>query len=454
MIALLSRYKEDYKANMRLALPVALSQLGYIVVQFADNAMVGAYGGQNPLPLSAVSFGVMISFVMFSLSLGITLGITPIIGEHFARGEYRRTAHYLQSSLVTFPIIGVLFMALQLLSVPLLYKMGQPVEVVDMAVPYYRLMAYSLPAIMLYGCFKQFLEGMGDTTTPMVIAIVTNLVNVVLNWVFIFGHWGFEAMGVYGAGLATLVARYLSPVLIFAYFVVKSECRDYLRLFSRGVNYLKDTYKLLKIGVPTAGQMLLEGAAFVVTSVMMGWFGAEAIAANQVAMTYGNAAFMLTVALGSAATIRISHCYGLKDKEQMRRSIISSLHLGALWGVCVLVVFILFRNLLPMAFTPSREIIALAAPMLVLVALYQVSDAIQGTLIGVLRGVQDVKIIAYLSFVAYVLLNIPVGYLCAFTFGFGSVGLLVGYIVGLTTAAVGYGIRVYRRLKSEKIVAG
>ena len=137
----------------------------------------------------------------------------------------------------------------------------------------------------------------------------------------------------------------------------------------------------------------------------------------------------------------------------MRRSIISSLHLGALWGACVLVVFILFRNVLPMAFTPSREIISLAAPMLVLVALYQVSDAIQGTLIGVLRGVQDVKIIAYLSFVAYVLLNIPVGYLCAFTFGFGSVGLLVGYIVGLTTAAIGYGIRIYRRLKSEKIVA-
>jgi MATE family multidrug resistance protein len=437
-----------------LALPVALSQLGYIIVQFADNAMVGAYGGENPLPLSAVSFGVMISFVMFSLSLGITLGITPIIGEHYARGEYRRTAHYLQSSLVAFPLIGLLFMALQLLSVPLLYKMGQPVEVVDMAVPYYRLMAYSLPAIMLYGCFKQFLEGAGNTVAPMVIAITTNGINIVLNWIFIYGNCGCEAMGVYGAGLATLVARWASPVLIFIYFVVKGEYRDYLKLFSCGVKYLQDTYRLLTIGVPLAGQMLLEGAAFVVTSVMMGWFGAEAIAANQVAMTYGNAAFMLTIALGSAATIRTSHCYGLRDKEQMRSAIVSSLHLAAFWGACVLVVFVLFRDVLPMAFTPSREIIALASPMLVLVALYQVSDAIQGTLIGVLRGVQDVKIIAYLSFVAYVLLNIPVGYLCAFTFGFGSVGLLVGYIVGLTTAAVGYGIRVYRRLKSEKIVAG
>ena len=199
---------------MKLALPVALSQLGYIVVQFADNAMVGAYGGNDPLPLSAVSFGVMISFVMFSLCLGITLGLTPIVGEHFARGEYRRTAQYLQCSIVSYTLFGVVFMILQLLSVPLLYKLGQPVEVVDMAVPYYELMAYSLPAIMLYGCFKQFLEGAGNTVAPMVIAIITNLVNILFNWVFIHGHWGFEAMGVYGAGLATLIARYLSPLLI------------------------------------------------------------------------------------------------------------------------------------------------------------------------------------------------------------------------------------------------
>ncbi|MBQ7951617.1 MAG: MATE family efflux transporter [Alistipes sp.] len=433
-------------------MPIALSQLGYVVVQFADNAMVGSYGGDDPLPLSAVSFGVMMSFVLFSLAMGITLGLTPVIGEHFARGEYRRTAHYLQSSLVSYPILGVIFMALQQLSVPLLYKLGQPVEVVDMAVPYYKLMGYSLPAIMLYGCFKQFLEGMGNTVTPMVIAVVTNAMNIVLNWVFIYGNCGCEAMGVYGAGLATLIARWASPVLIFIYFVVKGECRDYLKLFSRGVKYIKDTYRLLTIGVPLAGQMLLEGSAFVVTSVMMGWFGAEALAANQVAMTYGNAAFMLTIALGSAATIRVSHCYGLGDREKMRDVVISSSHLSAVWGAMVFISFIAFRGVLPRLFTPSEPIIALASQMIVWVGLYQISDAVQGTLIGVLRGMQDVKIIAGLSFVAYVLLNIPVGYLCAFTFGFDSTGLLAGYVVGLTTAAIAYGIRVYRNLRSEKIV--
>lgn len=433
-------------------MPIALSQLGYVVVQFADNAMVGSYGGDDPLPLSAVSFGVMMSFVLFSLAMGITLGLTPVIGEHFARGEYRRTAHYLQTSLVSYPILGVIFMALQQLSVPLLYKLGQPVEVVDMAVPYYKLMGYSLPAIMLYGCFKQFLEGMGNTVTPMVIAVVTNAMNIVLNWVFIYGNCGCEAMGVYGAGLATLIARWASPVLIFIYFVVKGEYRDYLKLFSRGVKYIKDTYRLLTIGVPLAGQMLLEGSAFVVTSVMMGWFGAEALAANQVAMTYGNAAFMLTIALGSAATIRVSHCYGLGDREKMRDVVISSSHLSAVWGAMVFISFIAFRGVLPRLFTPSEPIVALASQMIIWVGLYQISDAVQGTLIGVLRGMQDVKIIAGLSFVAYVLLNIPVGYLCAFTFGFDSTGLLAGYVVGLTTAAIAYGIRVYRNLRSEKIV--
>lgn len=447
-----SKYIDHYKANLRLALPIALSQLGYVIVQFADNAMVGSYGGDDPLPLSAVSFGVMMSFVMFSLAMGISLGMTPIVGEHFARGEYRRTAHYLQSSMVAYPLLGLFLMALQLWSIPLLYKLGQPVEVVDMAVPYYRLMAYSLPAIMFYGCFRQFLEGVGNTVSPMVMALITNVVNIVLNWIFIYGNCGCEALGVYGAGLATLIARWMLPFLGLAYFVIKPKYRDYLKLFSRGVNYVKDSIRLLSIGIPLAGQMLLEGSAWVVTSVMMGWFGAEALAANQVAMTYGNAAFMLTIALGSAATIRVSHCYGLGDREKMRDVVISSTHLSALWGVMVLVSFIVFRGSLPRLFTPSEPIVILASQMMILVGLYQVSDAIQGTLIGVLRGMQDVKIIAGLSFVAYVLLNIPVGYLVAFTFGFGSTGLLTGYVVGLSTAAIAYAVRVYRNLNSEKIV--
>lgn len=450
-MSIFTKYLAEYKATLKLAMPVALSQLGYTIVQFTDNAMVGAYGGDDPLPLSAVSFGVMISFVMFSLALGVTLGITPLVGEHFARGEYRKTAHYLQTSLVLYPIMGIVMMFLQIASEPLLYRLGQPVEVVDMALPYYRLMAYSLPAIMIYGCFKQFLEGAGNTIAPMAIAIVTNLINVVFNYLFIFGYCSESLEGVYGAGMSTLIARYISVVLIIIYFVVKDEYRDYLALFSSKVRYGANSLKLLGIGTPVAGQMLLEGAAFVVTSVMMGWFGQISIAANQIACTYGNAAFMLTIALGSATTIRVSHAYGLGDRSAIHRAVVSSAHLAAVWGCMVIMLFVLLRNVMPHLFTTNEEVIALASQMIILVALYQLSDAIQGTMVGVLRGLQDVRIIALLSFVAYVLLNIPVGCLFAFTFGFGSTGLLVGYVAGLSTAAVCYCVRVYKNLSEGRM---
>lgn len=254
-------------------------------------------------------------------------------------------------------------------------------------------------------------------------------------------------MGVYGAGLATLIARWISPVLIIAYFIFIPKYRDYLQLFSRGVNYIKNGARLLAIGTPVAGQMLLEGSAFVVTSIMMGWFGEIALAANQIVMTYGNAAFMMTVALSSAATIRVSHSYGVRDKESLRHAVTAATHLAIAWGTFVLVVFIVLRFTLPRLFTPNEEIIALAAQMFIPVAIYQLSDSIQGSMVGVMRGIQDVKSIALISLFAYVLLNIPVGYFFAFTLNLGSTGLLIGYIVGLSTAAIAYSVRVARQIQ-------
>jgi MATE family multidrug resistance protein len=166
---------------------------------------------------------------------------------------------------------------------------------------------------------------------------------------------------------------------------------------------------------------------------------------------YGNAAFMMTVAIGSATTIRVSHAYGRRDAQELHDAVVSSVHLGALWGAIVLVSFVALNQIMPMAFTTNCEVIALGANLIVLVALYQVSDAVQGTMVGVLRGMQDVKIIAGLSFVAYVLLNIPVGYLCAFVFDMGAEGLMVGYIVGLTTAAIAYSVRVWRHLRQGRL---
>ena len=447
-----SRYKSQYLASLRLAIPVAVSQLGYVAVTFADNAMTGAYGGTDPVPLSAVAFGGIVYYILFYLGVGISLGITPLVGELFVQGKRRESAHYLQSAIVLYTAVGVAVMAVQLAAEPLLYHLGQPRAVVDMALPYYRLMAYGTLPVMLFGAFKQFLEGIGNTKVAMTIMVATNLINIVLNYVFIFGHCGFEAMGVFGAGLATLIARILCPILIVACFFARPSFRAYLKLFSRNNAWIANFKNLLRIGFPIAGQMTLEASAWVVTGIMMGWFGAEAIGANQIGATYGNCTFMMVLSLGSATTIRVAHCFGLRDMAQMRSAIWASVHLTLLWSIVVTSCFISLRYFMPLPFSDNADVVALAAGLIVFYAAYQIPDSLQCVFVGVLRGMQDVKPIAYISFLAYVVLNIPAGYLFAFVFGFGAEGLIAGYMVGLSTAALFYGLRIrkdLRRLSAE-----
>ena len=441
------RYLSKVSALARLALPVMLAQLGYIAVQVADTAMVGMYGGEEAVHLAAVAFGTSISWLFFFVCLGLTIGLTPVIGELFVQERKQEMAHYLQTSLALYPLFGVVCMVLQIAIEPLLYHMGQPIEVVEMALPYYRLMAYGLPFVMLYGSIKQFLEGVGNTKSAMIVAVITNVINIVLNYIFIFGKCGFEEMGSYGAGLATLVARVLNPILLGAYFVCAKQYREYITLFSRQRERIRNTIYLLKMGFPIAGQMVLEALAFIVTGVMMGWFGAEAISANQIGNTYGNCTFMLVLSLGSATTICVSHAFGRRSIEEISAVVRSALVMASIWGVTVLTAFALLRHIMPLMFTENEEVIALSSQIIVLYAAFQLSDALQCILVGILRGLQQVKSIAIVAFIAYIIINIPVGYFVAFHLEMGAAGLIVGYVVGLTTAAILYGTQVRKYMR-------
>lgn len=448
-----SKYREHYSALLKLALPIVVSQLGHILVQFADNVMVGQYGGDNPLPLAAVSFGVMISFLFFVAGQGLTLGLTPLVGELYAQGDTHHSASYLKHAILLFMLLGVLFVALQIGVEPLLYRMGQPVEVVDAALPYFRMMAYSLFPVMLFSAFKNFLDGVGNTVVPMVIMMLCNLLNIVLNWVFIYGKLGTPEMGIEGAGLATLISRMLMPVLGIGYFVLRSRYRAYTSLLPTIKVGLADTLSLLKMGAPISAQMLLESAAFVITGVMMGWFDAVAISANQIAMTLGNAAFMIVVAVGTAVTIRVSHCYGARDVDNISLASKASLHIVMLWNTLAMVAFISLNHLIPQLFTTNEEVLSLAAQMLLMVSLYQLFDGVQCVSIGILRGVQDVKIIPWVSFLAYIILNIPVGYICGFVLDMGPCGLFLGYLFGLGVSAVLFVWRIRHNIRYFRAIS-
>ncbi len=437
-----STYKPHYRSILKLALPIIVSQLGHVLVQFADNVMVGQYGGDNPLPLAAVSFGVMISLLFFIASQGLTLGLTPLIGELFAQGDKERSASYLKHAILLFSIIGVLFVALQLGAEPLLYHMGQPVEVVEAAIPYYRLMAYSLLPVLLFAAFKNFLEGLGNTFVPMVIMMFCNVLNIFLNWVFIYGNLGATEMGVEGAGLATLVSRMCMPVLGIGYFMLRRRYQAYTSLMPSIRFGSRDIVSLLRMGIPIAVQMFLESLSFVLTGVMMGWFSTIAISSNQIAMTMANASFMIVLSVGTAVTISVSHFYGARDTSNMSVTAKAAIHLVLLFNCMAALLFIGLREQIPLLFTTNAEVVALAAQMLIMVACFQLFDALQCAGVGIMRGMQDVKMISWISLLAYIVLNLPIGYLCGFVLHLGPCGLFFGYLFGLGTASILYLVRI------------
>jgi len=442
-----AKYKEQYRRNLVLALPVVLTQLGQILTQVVDNLMVGRYGGESPEPLAAVSFGGSVFLIFFFAAIGMALGMTPLVGELYVQGKRRRSAALLQNGITFYVLLGVLISIAQYALTPVMYRMGQPMEVVDLAIPYYNMMLASMPFVMMFFAFKQFLEGVGNTKAVLAVTVIANIANCVFNWIFIYGRWGFTEMGVEGAGFATLLARVMSAVLIAGYFAWRSDYRTYLRMFALRHFSRSIVRRLIRIGLPISGQMFLESSAFIGTSIMMGWLGKEALSANQVTSTMSNSAFMIVLSISIATTIRISHCYGRRDVGELALAAKASYHLVLAWCMLTAVLFILLRHLLPALFTSNAEVISISSSLFVFTALYQLSDGLQNVSVGILRGIQDVRIITPIAFAAYWLLNLPVGYLLAFRLGMGPTGLYAGYVVGLSAAAVLLTWRIRRSVR-------
>lgn len=428
-----SRYSEQYRKTLKLAFPIVLTQVGQVTVQLVDNAMVGRLGA---LPLAGVSFGGTVFFLTFVLAMGISMGLTPLVGERFSRGEHKESATLLQNAIVLYGLLSILFFAIQIAVVPLMYRMGQPIEVVDTAIPYYRYLAMSVVPFMLFAAFKQFLEGIGKTQANMVIIISANLINILFNYLLIYGKHGFPAMGAAGAGLSTLIARMCMPIFVLIYFFTHQSLKRYFNYFSWQNIKIAHKKLLLSVGFPIGAQMLMEGSAFALTSIMMGWLGTVAIAANQIASIVSNFAFMIIVGISAATTIRISHAYGQKDPQMLQDAGTASYHIQLLWNTITAILFISLRYKIPLLFNTDPEVINVAATLLIFIAAFQFSDGVQVITVGILRGMQDVRSIMVVAFFCYLVVNLPIAYICAFKLGVGPGGLWIGIIIGLSLAAV------------------
>ncbi|MBO5890092.1 MAG: MATE family efflux transporter, partial [Alistipes sp.] len=440
----LSKYRSYYKRLLTLAMPVMLAQAGQLTTQFADTAMVGNYGGEDPIPLAAVSLGSSLFLLIYLAALGLALAITPLVGEHYARRDRREVGYIFQNSILYCSVIGVVATIIAIALRPFISVLGewmsvpgQNIELVaQMALPYYDMLVWSVIPLMLFLAIKQFLEGIGNTKTAMWITLAGNALNILLNYIFIFGKCGVEAMGAEGAGLATLISRVGQMVAIGAYFFLSSRLRIYRSFFeAKGFksSYLKS---LFKVGYPISFQMILESAAFILTSILALSFGEVAAGSMQVSFSIANIAWMITVAIGSASTILVSHIAGAKQRGELRPMVNATYHIGVAWATIMAFIFVVFREPMASLFTDNSEVIALTAELMLLIAIYQFSDAVQGLSISMLRGLQDVKIIMPIVLCSYLLLNIPIGCWLAYGMDMGCHGLVIGLIVGLSSAAI------------------
>lgn len=450
------RFLPYYKRIITLATPVVLAQAGQLTTQFADTAMVGNYGASDPVPLAAVSLGSSLFLLIYLAALGMALAITPIVGESYARGDRREVGRLFQNSIIYCFGLGIVATIVALALRPFIGVLqgwmsssGDDVAAVaEMALPYYDMLVWSIIPLMIFLAIKQFLEGIGNTKVAMWITLAGNGLNIFLNWVFIFGELGFEAMGAEGAGLATLLSRIMQMVVIVVYFFLSRRLRIYRAFFGRRSLKLESFGQLLNIGAPISFQMVLESAAFILTSILALSFGAVAAGSMQVAFSIANIAWMITVAIGSASTILVSHIYGSESRSELRPTVMATYHLGLLWAAIMAVVFVVLREPIASIFTDNREIISLTVELMLLIAVYQFSDSVQGLSISMLRGLQDVKIIMPIVMCSYLLINIPVGLILAYVFEMQCHGLVIGLIAGLSAAALLTAMRLNRKVKS------
>lgn len=452
---MISKYTPYYKRILALAMPVVLAQAGQLTTQFADTAMVGNFGGEDPIPLAAVSLGSSLFLLIYLAALGLALSITPLVGEQYAKGDSREVGRMFQNSALYCMLIGLVATVVAVAMRPFISVLGewmsapgQNIEAVAaMALPYYDMLVWSIIPLMCFLAVKQFLEGIGNTKTAMWITLAGNVLNIVLNYVFIFGKCGCEAMGAEGAGLATLISRLMQMVAIVAYFFLARGLRLYREFFSRTAIKVRYLLSFLKVGYPISFQMIMESAAFILTSILALSFGEAAAGSMQVAFSIANIAWMITVALGSASTILVSHIVGADERQELRPMVNATYHLGIGWATVMALVFLFFRVPMASLFTDNAEVIALTAQLMILISIYQFSDAIQGLSISMLRGLQDVKVVMPIVLCSYVVLNIPIGCYLAFGAGMECRGLVIGLIVGLSAAALLTSLRIIHDVK-------
>ena len=423
-----------------MGLPIVIGQLGIILVSFVDTFMVSRHGTND---LAAASFVNNMFNLAIIFATGFSYGLTPIVGKLFGKGKREEAGGMFKNALLANGTMSALLMLAMWVLYLNIGNLGQPTELLGLMRPYYITLLISIPFTLLFNAFRQFADGITDTKTPMWILLTGNVLNIVGNYMLIFGKWGMPELGLLGAGVSTLLSRMAMLAISLVIFFKSKRLRAYAYGFWKmGIARVRQK-ELYLLGLPVAAQMGMETASFSLATIMVGWIGATALAAHQIMCTVGQLGFMLYYGMGAAVAVKTSNYNGAGETTNIRRVASSGFHLITVMAVITSILVFTLRNHIGGIFTNDQAVGMLVAQLAIPFILYQAGDGLQCNYSNALRGIADVKPVMLYAFIAYFVISLPAGYIFGFVFDLGLPGVWMSFPFGLTSA----GLMFYQRFR-------
>lgn len=434
----------EVRRTLALAFPIIIGHLSQMLMGITDSVMIGRIG---KVPLAASAFANVLFTVSFITGIGILMSVSVLAARAHGAKKPHECAEYLRHGIWLGAGLAVVGAGLMFLTVPWINHFGQPAEVVDAVQPYLQLIAVSLLPVLLFQVLRQFSEAVGHPWGPMGILLGSVALNAVLNWVLIYGHWGAPALGLAGAGWATLIARCVAVIGLWLWLRMRSEVKAEWPSQNGNSRWFAPVSRshlraMFAIGIPAAGQLLFEAGAFAMAALMMGWIGTVALAAHQIALNCAACVFMIPLGLSIATSVRIGRTVGEGNTAVLRTIGFGSQATGVVFALVFTLIFALAGKYIVAGFTPEAEVVALAARLLIVAAMFQIFDGGQAIAAGALRGMADVKVPTVITFISYWVIALPLGYFIGVR-THCPMGVWFGLAAGLAFAAIMLARRFY-----------
>lgn len=440
--------RTEAQKTFKLAYPIIFGELAQMALGIIDTAMVGAVSYKH---LAAAALVISVMNIPFVLGIGITISVSQLVSQAHGQRDGQLVSHYLYNGFWLSAITAVVISLGLEFGQNILFHLNQDPEVAALAVPYLRIMGWSVIPMVLFIALKQFTDGLEFTKTAMLLSFIALPLNFFLNWLFIFGNLGFPRMELVGAGWGTLITRTIIFIILGIVILRHDTFKKYVAVRkNQWILKWKTIKELLHIGIPSSLQITMEAGAFAISGILVGTIGAVEQAAHQIALSIASVTFMVSMGLSQAGSIRTSNAFGRKDWPIISLIGRGTIAMALCYGVICALGFIIFRHQLPLVFNDNPEVLALSALLLLYAGIFQISDSTQAICAGLLRGIKDIKIPTIFVAIAYWVVGIPVGCVLAFYYDMGAVGIWIGFIIGLTLSAIFSSLRFRKMVVLRK----